>query len=89
MERENVGMVQAFPQQDFLTKPLRLIMSPQRSAAEETHYPRCFTSIIIWSEPQRLDRDLSSTPFQFPQVGVPTCCEGHRLLQLEIFIDQV
>ena len=30
MERENVGMVQAFPQQYFLTKPLNVVVSSQR-----------------------------------------------------------
>ena len=88
MEWENVGMVQAFPQQHLLTKPLRLIVSPQRSAAEETDYPCRFTSIVIWSKPQRLDRDLPCVPCAFPQVGISTRCKGYLFMRLEIFVNQ-
>ena len=87
MERENVGMVQAFPKQYLLTKPLHLVVSPPRSAAEETRYLCCFTLIIIRSKPQCLDRDLSSLPCPFPQVGIPTRCEGDFLMRLEILVD--
>jgi len=87
MERENVGMVQAFPQKHLLTKPLQVVVSSQRSAAEETRYPRCFASIVVWSEPQRLDRDLSSLPYPFPQVGIPTRCERYLFMRLEILVD--
>jgi hypothetical protein len=92
IEWENVGVVQAFPQQHFFTKPLWAIVSspqdPQRSADQENRYPCCFVSIIIGSEPQRLDCDLSSIIFPFPQVGISTCCEGYFFLGLQIFIDQ-
>jgi len=82
MEPENVGVVQAYPQQYPLTKPLYLIVNPRRSAAEETRYPCYITSIIIWSKPQRLDRDLSSIPYPFPQVGIPTRCKGNLFMRL-------
>ena len=60
----------------------------QRSADQEHSYFRCLTSIIIWSEPQRLHRDVPSTPYPFPQVGISTGCEGDLFLHLEIFVDQ-
>ena len=88
MERENVGMVQAFPQKHLHTKPLQVVVSSHGSTAKEIRYPCYFTPIIIWSEPQRLDRNLSSLPYSFPQVGISTRCEGYFFMRLEILVDQ-
>ena len=92
VERENVRVTQAFPQKYLVAKPLRTIVSscwdPKRSVDQENRYPCCFTSIVIGSEPQCLDRDLPSSPVPFPQVSISTCCEGYLFMRLEILVDQ-
>jgi len=61
---------------------------PERSHGQDNRHLCCFCSIIIRSKPQPLDRDLSSTPDPFPQVGIPACCERYLFLHLGIFVDQ-